>query len=100
MAAALPPELAARTLYVDPLSWAPPGMNICAVGSPDDALSMRVGQAMEVLMAASGEDFSKMVRVSELVRHGLTIILSSLGQEACIVDLRISGPYVGLALRF
>ncbi|MCP4516652.1 MAG: hypothetical protein GY824_15670, partial [Delftia sp.] len=43
---------------------------------------------MEVLMASSGEDWSSMVRVSELVRHGLTIILSSLGQEASIVDLR------------
>ena len=88
VAAALPPELAARTLYVDPLSWAPPAMNVCAVGAPGEALSLRVGRAMDVLQAASGEDWSQMVRVSELVRHGLTVILSGLGAEASIVDLR------------
>jgi hypothetical protein len=88
VAAALPPELVARTLYVDPLSWAPPAMSVCAVGAPGEALSQRVGRAMDVLQASSGEDWSHKVRVSELVRHGLTTILSALGEGAGIVDLR------------
>jgi hypothetical protein len=56
VAVALPPELVARTIYVNPLSWAPPAMNVCSVGPPDEELSLRVGRTMEILMAASGED--------------------------------------------
>jgi hypothetical protein len=88
IATALPPELAARTIYVDPLSWAPPAMNICAVGTPGEELSLRVDRTMEILRAASGEDWSKMVRLEELLRNGLTILQSVLAQNASLVELR------------
>jgi hypothetical protein len=63
-------------------------MNVCAIGSGDEELTLRVDRTMEILMAASGEDWSKMARLSELVRNGLTIVMAALGDQACLVDLR------------